>query len=79
LDLGIWANELYSCILKVFGVDSDSSRSPSPDPREVIVLDPYENECKDGLFVHLRYDSTGANPRRRYACCCEVNVNLFHL
>jgi hypothetical protein len=39
----------------VFGVDSESSRSPRPSPREVIVIDPNENECKDGLPVHLKY------------------------
>jgi hypothetical protein len=49
----------------VFGVDSDSSRSPTPGSHEVIVLDPNENECKDGLLVHLRYDWTGANPGHR--------------
>jgi hypothetical protein len=50
----------------VFGVDSESSRSPTPSPREVIVIDPSENECKDRFPVHLRYDWTGANPGRRY-------------
>jgi hypothetical protein len=35
----------------VFGVDSESSRSPMPGPREVIVIDPNENECKDGLLL----------------------------
>jgi hypothetical protein len=76
--LGIWVNRLYSCILKVFGVDSDSSRSSMHCPREVIVLDPNENEWKDELPVHLRYDWTGANARRRYVCCCEVNDKLLH-
>jgi hypothetical protein len=71
-------NRLYSCILKVFGVDSESSRSLTPGPREDIVIDPNENECKDGLPVHLMYDWTGANPGRRYVCCCEVNDNLYH-
>jgi hypothetical protein len=33
-----------------------------PGPREVIVIDPNENERKDGLTVHLKYDWTGANP-----------------
>jgi hypothetical protein len=56
MDLGIWVNKLYSCILKVFGVDSESSRSPMPGPHEVIVIDPNENECKDGFPVHLKYD-----------------------
>jgi hypothetical protein len=41
---------------KVFGVDSESSRSPMYGPREVIVIDPNENECKDGLPIHLMYD-----------------------
>ena len=76
--MGIWVNKLYSRILKVFGVDSESSRSPTLGPREVIVIDPNENECKDRLPVHLRYDWTGANPGRRYVCCCEVNDNLYH-
>jgi hypothetical protein len=78
LDLGIWVNKLYSCILKVFGVDSDSSKSPTPSPHEVIVLDLYENECKHGLPVHVKYDWIGANPWRQYVCCCEANDNLFH-
>jgi hypothetical protein len=47
----------------VFGVDSESSRSATPLPREVIVIDPNENKCKDRLHVHLKYDWTGANPR----------------
>jgi hypothetical protein len=46
---------------KVFRVDSESSRSPTPGPREVIVIDPNENECKDGLPIHLKYDRTGTN------------------
>jgi hypothetical protein len=76
--LGIWVNRLYSCILKVFGVDSESSRSLTPGPHGVIVIAHNENECKDGLPVHLRYDWTGANLERRYVCCCEVNDNLYH-
>ena len=63
----------------MFGVDSESSRSPTPGPREVIVIDPNENECMDGLPVHLRYDWTGANPRHQYVSYCEVNNNLFLL
>jgi hypothetical protein len=65
LDLGIWVNRLYSCILKVSGVDSESSISLTLGPREVIVIDRNENECKDRLPVHLRYDWTGANLGRR--------------
>jgi hypothetical protein len=60
--MGIWVNILYSCILKVFGVDSESSRSPTPGPCEVIIKDPNENKCKDGLPIHLKYEWTGANP-----------------
>jgi hypothetical protein len=61
----------------VFGIDSDSSRSPMPN-REVIVLDINDNKCKHMMSVHLRYDWTSVNPRRQYVCCCEVNDNLFH-
>jgi hypothetical protein len=59
--LGIWVYRLYSCILKVFGVDHESSRSPTPGPHKVIIIDPNENECKNRLPIHLRYDWTGAN------------------
>jgi hypothetical protein len=61
----------------VFGEDSESSISPTPGPREVIVIGPNENKCKDRLSVHLRYDWTGANPGRRYVCCCKVKDNLY--
>jgi hypothetical protein len=47
-------------------VDFKSSRSPAPGPCEVIIIDPNENECKDGLPVHVRYDWTGANLGCRY-------------
>jgi hypothetical protein len=62
----------------VFGVDSESSRLSPPGPHEVTVIDPNENECKDGLPVHLKYDWTCTNPRRRYVCFYEVNDNLYH-
>jgi hypothetical protein len=62
----------------VFGVDSDSSKSPTPDPSEVIILDPNKIECKDEFPIHLRYDWTRANPGRQDVCCCKVNDNLFH-
>jgi hypothetical protein len=62
----------------VFGVDSESSRLPTPGPLEVIVIDPNENKCKDGLPIHLRYDKRGANLGRRYVCYYEVNDNLYH-
>jgi hypothetical protein len=79
MDLGIWVNKLYSCILKVFGVDSESSRSPMPGPHEVIVIDPNENECKDGFPVHLKYDWIGTNPGHRYVCYCDVNDNMYQI
>jgi hypothetical protein len=66
----------YLCILKVFALDTESSRSPTPGPREVIVIDPKENGCKDELPIHLRYDWIGAYPGRRYVCYYEVNDNL---
>jgi hypothetical protein len=78
MHLGIWLKRLYSCILKVFGIDSESSRSSMPGPREVTVIDPNENECKDGLPIHLWYDWIGANLGRRYVCCYELNENLHH-
>jgi hypothetical protein len=62
----------------VFGVDSESSRSSMSGPREVIIEDSNENECKDGLHVHLRYGWTSANPGCHYVCCCEVNDNMYH-
>jgi hypothetical protein len=36
MDLGIWVNRIYSYILKVFGVDFDSSRSLTVTPRILI-------------------------------------------
>jgi hypothetical protein len=63
-------NILYSCNLKVLGVDSNAFRSLMPGPREVVVLDPNSNECKDKLLVHLRYDWIGTKPR--VAMCVDV-------
>jgi hypothetical protein len=79
VEFWIWepGNRLYSCILKVFEVDSDGPKIRTLGPCEVIILDRNENKCKDGLLINLRYDWTGASSgRQQYVCCCKVNDNL---